>query len=145
MSTDRTDNQLPSGDPRFARQRGLGALLAQRRGHRRRLSRSEQAGLWCGERTFTTAATRAESTRSIPGAVRSWGTYIYPSVLDVPDPVELAVLIVPVAATPGVMEACGKRGIRAAIVVSGGFRESGPEARELRPRSLPSPAVMACA
>jgi acetyl coenzyme A synthetase (ADP forming)-like protein len=51
----------------------------------------------------------------------------YPSILDVPDPVELAVLIVPVAATPGVMEACGKRGIRAAIVVSGGFRESGPE------------------
>jgi acetate---CoA ligase (ADP-forming) len=51
----------------------------------------------------------------------------YPSVLDVPNPVELAVLIVPVAATPGVMEDCGQRGIRAAIVVSGGFRESGPE------------------
>ncbi|MDO9066119.1 MAG: CoA-binding protein, partial [Chloroflexota bacterium] len=50
------------------------------------------------------------------------GYTCYPSVLDVPDPVELAVLIVPVAATPGVMEACGKRGIRAAIVVSGGFR-----------------------
>ncbi len=51
----------------------------------------------------------------------------YPSVLDVPDPVDLAVLIVPVAATPSVMEDCGKRGVRAAIVVSGGFRESGPD------------------
>jgi acetyl coenzyme A synthetase (ADP forming)-like protein len=59
------------------------------------------------------------------------GYTCYPSILDVPDPVELAVLIVPVAATPGVMAACGERGIRAAIVVSGGFRESGPEGAQI--------------
>jgi acetyltransferase len=48
-------------------------------------------------------------------------------VTDVPDPVDLAVIIVPAPAVAGVLEECGRRGIRHAIVVSGGFREVGPE------------------
>jgi acetyltransferase len=54
-----------------------------------------------------------------------FGRPIYTSLEQVPDPVELAVLIVP---APGVREAllaCARRGIRAAIVVSSGFREAG--------------------
>jgi acetate---CoA ligase (ADP-forming) len=49
----------------------------------------------------------------------------YPSVLEVPDPVELAVIIVPAPAVAEQLEACGKRGIPAATIVSGGFREMG--------------------
>jgi acetyltransferase len=53
------------------------------------------------------------------------GYKAYPSVLDVPDPVDLAVIIVPAAVVAAQVEACGKRGIKAAIIVSGGFREMG--------------------
>jgi acetyltransferase len=51
----------------------------------------------------------------------------YPDIGAVPDPVELAVLIIPASAVPAAMEACGRRGVKAAVVVSGGFRETGPE------------------
>ena len=59
------------------------------------------------------------------------GHPLYPSVEDVPDPVDLAVILIPAAAVPPVLEACGRRGIRAAIVASGGFRETGPQGAEL--------------
>src|SRR3990172_3647077 len=44
----------------------------------------------------------------------------------VPDPVDLAVLIIPAPTVPDALRACGRRGVRAAIVLSGGFREVGP-------------------
>ena len=61
-----------------------------------------------------------------PRASEILGLSCYPDVASVPDPVELAVLMVPAAACPGVLAACGQRGIKAAIVISGGFREVGP-------------------
>jgi acetate---CoA ligase (ADP-forming) len=51
---------------------------------------------------------------------------VYPSIADVPDPVDLAVVIVPASSVPIILEEAGRRGIRAAIIVSGGFRETGP-------------------
>jgi len=51
----------------------------------------------------------------------------YPSVLDVPDKVELAVIAVPAKLVSKVADDCGKKGIRALIVISDGFREVGPE------------------
>ena len=56
---------------------------------------------------------------------------LYTDLSQVPDPVDLAVLIVPASATPETLEACGQRGIRAAIVVASGFREAGPEGAAL--------------
>lgn len=55
---------------------------------------------------------------------------------DVPDPVELAILIVPTSATPQAIEDCGKRGVRAAIIVSAGFREAGEEGAALEQRCV---------
>jgi acetyl coenzyme A synthetase (ADP forming)-like protein len=55
------------------------------------------------------------------------GLQCYPAIDAVPDPVELAVLIIPAAAVPAAMEACGRRGVKAAVVISGGFRETGSE------------------
>jgi acetate---CoA ligase (ADP-forming) len=55
------------------------------------------------------------------------GLHCYADIGSVPDPVELAVLIIPAVAVPAAMEACGRRGIKAAIVISGGFRETGSE------------------
>jgi acetyltransferase len=55
-----------------------------------------------------------------------FGRPIYHTAAEVPDPVDLAVLIVPAAATPAALKDLAGRGIRAAIVCSGGFREAGP-------------------
>lgn len=60
-----------------------------------------------------------------------FGQPIHTSILEVPDPVDLAVLLVPPPAVPQAMEETGKRGIKAAIVATGGFREIGPEGARL--------------
>ncbi len=65
-----------------------------------------------------------------PKADEILGLRCYPDIGSVPDPVELAVLIIPATAVVGAIEACGRRGVKAAIVISGGFREVGPEGIE---------------
>jgi acetyltransferase len=55
------------------------------------------------------------------------GHRCYPTVTVVPDPVDLAVIIVPADVVIDVVEECGRRGIRHIIVVSGGFAEIGGE------------------
>ncbi len=62
-----------------------------------------------------------------PKAGEILGRTCYPSIGDVPDPVDLAVVVVPAPAVADVVDQCGRRGIRHAIVVSGGFGETGPE------------------
>jgi acetyl coenzyme A synthetase (ADP forming)-like protein len=62
-----------------------------------------------------------------PKADEILGRKCYASIRDVPDPVELVVLIIPAAMVAPTLEDCGKRGIKAAIIISGGFREIGPE------------------
>ncbi|MEW6093361.1 MAG: acetate--CoA ligase family protein [Chloroflexota bacterium] len=65
-----------------------------------------------------------------PKAEEILGKRCYPGILSVPDPIELAVVIVPAEMVLEVLEDCGKRGVRAAIIISGGFREVGPEGAE---------------
>ncbi len=62
-----------------------------------------------------------------PKADEILGRRCYPDIAAVPDPVELAVLIIPAGAVIAGIEACGKRGIKAAVVISGGFREVGAD------------------
>src|SRR5512136_2637480 len=71
-----------------------------------------------------------------PKASEILGARCYPSILDVPDPVELAVIIAPAAATPDIIEQVGQRGIHAAIIISGGFSEIGPSGVELENRVI---------
>jgi len=49
----------------------------------------------------------------------------YPSVLDVPGDVDLAVVAVPASLVVKVVDECGHKGVRAVIVISDGFSESG--------------------
>jgi acetyltransferase len=53
------------------------------------------------------------------------GRPMYTSIAQVPDRVDLAVLLIPAQAVPETLLACGERGLRAAIIASGGFRETG--------------------
>jgi acyl-CoA synthetase (NDP forming)/RimJ/RimL family protein N-acetyltransferase len=54
------------------------------------------------------------------------GVRAYLSVLDIPDPVDLAVVAVPAAHMDEVMDACLAKGVKALVVISSGFGESGP-------------------
>jgi acetyl coenzyme A synthetase (ADP forming)-like protein len=51
----------------------------------------------------------------------------YPTVSDLPEAPELAVVVVPAPFVAGVLEACGQKGVKAAIVISAGFKETGGE------------------
>jgi len=53
------------------------------------------------------------------------GLKAYPDISDVPNPVDLAVVALPAPMTPEILQACGERGIKAVIIISGGFREVG--------------------
>jgi acetyl coenzyme A synthetase (ADP forming)-like protein len=65
-----------------------------------------------------------------------FGRSIHTDISEAPDPVDLAVILVPPFAVPATLEACGARGIQAAIIASGGFRETGPEGAELEDACL---------
>jgi acetyl coenzyme A synthetase (ADP forming)-like protein len=51
----------------------------------------------------------------------------YPDVGDVPGPVDLAVIVIPAERVLTVAESCARKGVRALIVISSGFTETGPE------------------
>jgi len=64
------------------------------------------------------------------------GMKVYTSLAEVPDPVDLAVIIVPAPAVQGVLEEVGIRGIRHAVIESAGFAEIGPAGKELQDAAL---------
>ena len=54
----------------------------------------------------------------------------YKTIREVPDPVDLAVIVVPKEHVPGVVAECGVAGVKGLIVISAGFREVGPAGAE---------------
>lgn len=64
------------------------------------------------------------------------GKPCFKDISAVPDPVDLAVMIVPAPATPEILTACGERGIRGVIIISGGFKEVGTSGLDLEQQCL---------
>ncbi len=62
------------------------------------------------------------------------GRPVYTSVNELPEPADLAVLCTPAAAAPGLVRACGERGVAGAVVLAVGFGESGSEGADLEAR-----------
>ena len=56
----------------------------------------------------------------------------FKNVKDIPDPVDMAVVIVPARFVPQTISDCGEKGVKAAIIITGGFSEAGPEGEELQ-------------
>jgi acetate---CoA ligase (ADP-forming) len=56
---------------------------------------------------------------------------IYRSVGDIPDHVDLAIILTPAETVPGILEECGLKGIRNAIIETAGFREYTEEGHEI--------------
>lgn len=55
------------------------------------------------------------------------GLKAYPSILDAPEPIDVAHIVIRNTLVPGCIEDCAKKGVKAAIVNAAGFREIGEE------------------
>jgi acetyltransferase len=77
-----------------------------------------------------------------PGAIHAVGRTgdfvgglpIHRTLDTIPDGVELAVILTPARTVPDVLEQCGRKGIRHAIVQSGGFKELGEDGAAMQVR-----------
>ena len=56
---------------------------------------------------------------------------IYRSISEIPDQVDLAVILTPARTVPGLLEECGRKGVHSAIIETAGFREYGEEGLKL--------------
>jgi len=59
------------------------------------------------------------------------GIKAYPTVSDISEAIDLAVITTPAKTVPGIIKECVERGIKGAIIISAGFKETGPEGVEL--------------
>jgi acetyltransferase len=64
------------------------------------------------------------------------GIEAVPSVTALPEPVDLAVIATPAGTVPDVIDECVEAGIPAAVIISAGFRETGPAGVELERRII---------
>jgi acyl-CoA synthetase (NDP forming) len=61
-----------------------------------------------------------------PSAAEILGCLAYPCLAAVPEPIDLAIIVTPPETVPGVVEDCCVARVPVAVVISGGFSESGP-------------------
>jgi len=59
------------------------------------------------------------------------GIQAHKSVLDVPSEIDLAVIVTPARTVPSVIDECLLKGVQGVIIISAGFKETGPAGREL--------------
>jgi len=60
----------------------------------------------------------------------------FKKITDVPGEVDLAVFVIPAPSIPAVMEDCVQKGVKAAVIISAGFAETGEEGRKLQDEVL---------
>lgn len=64
------------------------------------------------------------------------GLKAYASILDIPNPVDMAVITVPAKHVPSVIEECGQKGVSMAVIITAGFKETGEGGKALEDRIL---------
>jgi acetyl coenzyme A synthetase (ADP forming)-like protein len=65
-----------------------------------------------------------------PKASQIYGYKVYPSVMDLPEVPDLAVIVIPYNHVPNALRECGEKGIKSVVVISAGFREASVEGAE---------------
>ncbi|AFC99086.1 acetyl-CoA synthetase (ADP-forming), alpha and beta subunit fusion [Methanocella conradii HZ254] len=66
-----------------------------------------------------------------PNAAEIEGLKCYKTVLDVPGPIDLAVIVIPSKLVPQAVRECGEKGIKYIVIISAGFKEVGVEGARL--------------
>ena len=64
------------------------------------------------------------------------GLKVYPSIKDIPEKIDLVLIIINCRSVPGVMRECAEKGVKAVIVVADGFSERDEEGAELQKEIL---------
>ncbi|HYP09368.1 MAG TPA: acetate--CoA ligase family protein [Bryobacteraceae bacterium] len=64
------------------------------------------------------------------------GRPAYNKIGEIPEPVDLAIVVTPASTVPGIIRECAEEGVRGAVIISAGFRETGAEGRELERQVL---------
>ncbi|MFP3868563.1 MAG: acetate--CoA ligase family protein [Desulfobacteraceae bacterium] len=67
-----------------------------------------------------------------PKAEEILGLKVHKQIGDTPTPPELAVIVIPAKAVPDTLEQCGQAGVKAAVVITGGFAEAGAAGEQLQ-------------
>ena len=63
-----------------------------------------------------------------------FGIKTYKCIGEIPDSIDLAMIATPAKFVPDVMDECGQAHVRGVIIVSAGFKETGPEGKILEQR-----------
>jgi acetyltransferase len=66
-----------------------------------------------------------------PTVENVFGSKTYKTIADLPESVDLAIIAVPAASVPEILEACGQKNIKSVIIISSGFVESGTSGESL--------------
>ncbi|MBU1237437.1 MAG: acetate--CoA ligase family protein [Gammaproteobacteria bacterium] len=64
------------------------------------------------------------------------GVKTFPTLESVPGPIDLALICTPAKTAPGLMEECCRKGVKGAVILAAGFRETGPEGAKLEQMTL---------
>src|ERR1700756_630456 len=64
------------------------------------------------------------------------GIKAYKRIADLPEAIDLAVVVTPAATVPGIISECVEAGVGASIVISAGFKEHGEQGKELERQVL---------
>jgi acetyltransferase len=64
------------------------------------------------------------------------GVKAYASITEIPEQVDLAVIVTPPPSIPALIRECGENGVKGAVVISAGFKEIGPEGARLEQQVL---------
>ncbi|GKT09542.1 acetate--CoA ligase family protein [Desulforhabdus sp. TSK] len=67
-----------------------------------------------------------------PKAERILGLTCFKNVKDIPDSVDMAVVIIPARLVPDAIRDCGEKGVKGAVIITGGFSEAGAEGDALQ-------------
>lgn len=65
-----------------------------------------------------------------PKAEEILGLKVYKSVEEIPEQVDLAIIVIPAVYVPQTIRQCGQKGIKGAVIISGGFGEVGNQQLE---------------
>ncbi len=66
-----------------------------------------------------------------PTVSEVWGIATYGSVVDIPSSIDLAIIAVPASQVSLVFQECVQKGVKAAVIISGGFAETGGQGHKL--------------
>ncbi len=71
-----------------------------------------------------------------PKEKRILGLSCYATLLDIPEPVDIVLITTPARTVPDILEACGQKEVAGAVIIAGGFGETGSEGIDLEEEIL---------